>query len=255
MTIQGQKTFVTMQQDISQIALKTPYGQVAPSSGSVTNILVKELINDAYMEICSERDWWFMFNYAGFTTVPFQVLPYIFPDNVQEIRYMTIPAYQQKLKYATFEQWIVNYPGRYTNVGPTKPWAYIPGPPAVDNALQYFLFPTADANNGNNYNVEYGFKQRIVPLANDYDFPIIPAEFQQVIINRALEKLFRIMNDPRQETYSDGEGMNTDANRRYNAFWLKNEQFTDYVAKFRNYETENAFVSSTDINRQLFVPF
>lgn len=251
MALPGQKQFLQIQQEISQLVLRKT---IADSTTVPSLTLVKQLYNDAYIELCSERDWWFMFNYATFNTVSGQATPYVMPDNVAEVRSMAIPAAQQKLRFATWDMWVTNYPGRYTSVGNTRPWAYIPANPAGDNALEYFLFPAADSNNGANYTVEYGYKQRITPLVGDTDTPIIPVEFQQCVINRALEKCFRNINDPRWEIYSDRTD-GTEAKSRADAMWLKNEQFNDYVARFRNYEAENAFSAITDLNRFLFVPY
>jgi len=250
--LQGQKTFIQMQDQIAQTTQRT----TAALAQKPNQADIKRFINDAYIAICSERDWWFMFNIATFSTVLGQQTPYVMPDTVMQVFYMTIPANQQKLKFATFGKWLVNYPGRYTNVGNTRPWAYIEGPEASNNALQYYIFPAADSNNGNNYTVEYGYKTRITLLSADSDISVIPPEFSQCIVNRALEAIFRELNDERWEIYFDNkDDKSNDATRRMNAMWLKHEQFNDYVATFRNIELENAFVSSTDLNRALFVPF
>jgi hypothetical protein len=248
----GQKTFQQMQDQIAQTTQRTTAAlALKPNTAGI-----QQFINDAYIAICSERDWWWMFNVGTFQTVALQQTPYVMPDNVMQVLYMTIPAIQRKIKFGSFSQWIVNYPGRYQSMQNSSPWAYIEAPEASNNALQFYLFPSADSNKGANYTIEYGYKQRITLLSAGSDIPIIPPEFAQCIVNRALEMIFRELNDSRWEIYYDNaEDKKNDASRRYDAMWLKNEQFNDYVAKFRNIEMENAFVSSTDINRALFVPF
>lgn len=245
----GQKTFLDVQQQISELVLRKT---IADTSTQPTLTRLKAIINDAYLEVCTEVEWSWRFKDSGtFNTVANQTTPYVMPDTVEEVFWMTIPAYQQKLWYASYGQWLVNYPGKFTNVSATKPWAYIEGEKASNNALQFYLFPQA----AQVYTVNYGYMLRITPLSGDTDIMICSPEMQDIVVNRAIRKVFEYLKDAAWQLYDDAPDKDTQASRRYSAVWQRDQHFTDWVATFRNMRAENAFTSTTDINRQLFVPF
>jgi hypothetical protein len=173
------------------------------------------------------------------------------PDAAEEVIFMTIPANQQRLRYGAYSQWIANYPGKYTNMGNTKPWAYIESPEASNNALQYYLFPAADQV----YTISIGYMKRITLLSGDTDIMICPPEFQDIVINRAICKCYQYLKDDTWMLYDDGPDGKSFAARRYTDMWIKNQSFADWVGTFRSAKIEQQLSSQADLNRQLFVPF
>ena len=238
----GQKTFLSMQGELAEIVLNS----AAFSTTTNPNLVrAKQIINDSYREITTERDWWFLFNQLTVSTVVGQTTAYALDDTCKEIRYMAIPTNQQRLVYLPWEKWVNDFPGRYTNQGNARPWAYVPGQEAANNALQVYFFPAADAI----YSVEYGFMRRVLDLSADTDVPIIPPEFQDCILLRAAFEIFHKVNDKRAAEWKSRY------EERSNVMWLKNEQLSDYVNTFRNINSERAYYAITDVNRSLFVPY
>ncbi len=247
----GTKTFLQFQQEAAEICINQPNfvtGAVNPTNPNLARF--KQFFNDSYREICARMDWWFLFDIRNFNTVVGQITPFAMPDDARELMYMTIPSRQQKLRKSGFSNWLINYPGRFSNVGNTLPWAYVEGERAANNALQYYLFPASDQI----YTCEIGIKIRITDLVADADIMIIPPEFQNVAQNEAIRKTFQKINDNRWKEY-DYMKKDTPAYELYSAMWLKAEQEDDYVNRFRNLDIEIGLAGANDINRELFVPF
>lgn len=248
----GTKTMAQFEAEAAEIVLeKAEFG----TNTNPTATRFAEFFNDAYRELCAAYDWWFLFDISTFATIASGTAPYAVDDTAREIMYMTIPAQQQKIRRASFTDWIANYPGRYTNVGATKPWAYIPAEDASNAALQFYLFPQSDQV----YTVEYGFKKRVVALTSgSSEVMIIPPEFQNVVLNEAIKKSLMKRNDDRFRLYDREYMLNANpspARALFDRMWLKNEGMDDYVNKFRSLDTEIAISGASEINRDLFVPF
>ena len=259
--LSNQKTFLQIQQEISERVFKKTYPTVVEDGADQPGLTrLKQIINDAYTEISSERPWrWRFYDGYTFQTVPGQTAPYALPDNCEELLLVTIPQYQQRLWATEYSQWITNYPGGYTNYSPTKPWTYIPAPsasvetPTANNASQIYLFPAADGNQGANYVVKAAYMIRVLPLVNNGDVLICPPEFQDLVISRALHKAYEFTaNTEKMAIYADGAGTNAPAARRYDTMWMKDQKWAEAVNYLRDIRTERAFTAALDINRVLF---
>ncbi|MBU6231528.1 hypothetical protein KGP36_02570 [Patescibacteria group bacterium] len=256
MALPNQKTFLQMQQEISEIVKRITYPntlQDGQDSPGLTRL--QQIINDAYSQIATEKDWrWRFYDGYNFNTVVGQQTPYTMPDDCAEILDMTIPAYQQRLWATEYYQWITNYPGQYTNYGPTKPWTYIPAAYSGNNNLQVYLFPAADApSNGTGaYSVHVPYLKRPLVLVNPTDIPNCPPEFQDLVISRAICNAFRYLGDPQYKMWDDAFGAPTLPSRRYSEMWVRNQKFAEALANLRNNRNEWAFTSALDINRVLF---
>lgn len=251
----NQKTFLQIQQEISETVLKTTYPGVAEDGVTQPGLTrLKQLINDAYTEICTEVAWrWRFYDGYTFPTVEGQITPYTMPDDCEEILDVTIPFFQQRLWATEYSQWITNYPGTYTNYANAKPWAYIPAAEAANNAQQIYLFPAADAPvPAGAYTVKVVYMKRAIKLAADSDVMICPPEFQDAVIDRAMAKTYRFLRDETWKAYDDSPGATTPAAVRYNSLWVKNANFAEAVSYWRDIRTERAFTASLDINRVLF---
>lgn len=251
----NQKTFLQIQQQISEIVLKTTYPNVAADGVDQPGLTrLKQIINDAYTEVCTEVSWrWRFYDGYSFNTVEGQQTPYTMPDDCEEILDVTIPFFQQRLWATEYSQWITNYPGTYTNYANAKPWAYIPAREASNNAWQIYLFPAADAPAGSgNYSVKVVYMKRALPLTANSDVLICPPEFQDIVINRAILKTYQFLGDARWQAYDDSPKADTFAARRYSDQWVKDRTFAEAVSYWRDIRTERAFTAALDINRVLF---
>ena len=252
--LSNQKTFLQIQQQISETVLKTVYPGVAKDGVTQPGLTrLKQIINDAWTEFSSEVDWrWRFSDTFTFQTVPGQQTPYKMPDNCETLLWMTIPLYQQRLWATEYSQWLTNYPGGYTNYAPTKPWTYIPAPESGNNEMQVYIFPEADSPQNGNYVIKIGYMIRVVPLVADTDFLTCPPEFQDAVINRAIMKAYQFIGDEKWQAYDDSPEADTFAARRYSSLWVKNGEFAEAVSYWRDIRTERAFTASLDINRVLF---
>lgn len=251
----NQKTLLQIQQEISETCFKKNYPNTVLDVEDQPGITrLTQLINDAYQEFSTEYAWsWRFVENGALQTVAGQQTPYDLADNCEELLWMTIPLYQQRLWATEFAQWLTNYPGLYTNYGNAKPWTYIEAPYAQNNGKQVYLFPAADGGtNGAGYQVQYGYMARVPLLVNPTDTIQAPPEYQDAIINRAILKTWRFVGDARAAMYDDSPGKDTYASRRYNNLWIKNQKFAEAVNFWRNIRVERAFTSAMDINRVLF---
>lgn len=253
--LSNQKTFLQVQQQLSELVLKTTYPNVAADAVTQPGLTrLKQIINDAYAEITSEVDWrWRFIDTYTFPTVAGQQTPYVMPDDCEDLLWVTIPFFQQRLWATEYSQWLTNYPGGYTNYANAKPWSYIQAPDAANNEMQIYLFPAADAPvPAGAYTVKIGYMRRVTPLVLDADVMVCPPEFQDLVINRAILKTYQFLGDPKWQTYDDSPESDTFAARRYSAMWVKNQVFAEAVSYWRDIRTERAFTASLDINRVLF---
>lgn len=251
----NQKTFLQIQQQISEIVLKKTYPNVAEDGEDQPGLTrLKQIINDAYSEVSAEVAWrWRFFDGYTFQTVAGQQTPYVMPDNCEEIICVTIPLFQQRLWATEYSQWLTNYPGLYTNYANAKPWAYIPAPEAANNAQQIYLFPAADAPvPAGSYTVKVVYMIRVTPLVNNGDYMVCPPEFQDIIIDRAIRKTYEFLGDEKWQTYDDSAEADTPSARRYSQMWVKDQKFAEAISYLRNIKEERAFTASLDINRVLF---
>lgn len=252
--LSNQKSFLQIQQQISELVLKTAYPNVAQDNVTQPGLTrLKQIINDAYTEISTEVAWrWRFYDGYTFPTVAGQQTPYAMPDDCEELLWVTIPLYQQRLWATEYSQWLTNYPGGYTNYANAKPWAYIPAPDAANNAYQIYLFPAADAPQNGPYIVKAGYMKRVTPLAADGDYMICPPEFQDAVIDRAIRKTYEFIGDQKWTMYDDRPSASTPASDRYSQLWIKNANFAEAVSYWRDIRYERAFTASLDINRVLF---
>lgn len=253
--LNNQKTFLQIQQEISELVLKTTYPNVAVDGQTQPGLTrLKQIINDAYTEVSTEVAWrWRFFDGYSFNTVAGQITPYVMPDDCEEILMVTIPLFQQRLWATEYSQWVTNYPGTFTNYANAKPWSYIPAPVAGNNAQEIYLFPAADAPvPAGSYSVKVVYMKRVPPLVNNGDYMICPPEFQDAVIDRAIAKTYKFIGNEHWQTYDDSPAEDTPAARRYSALWVKDQNFAEAVKYLRDMKTERAFTASLDINRVLF---
>lgn len=213
----GQKTWNQIQTLVGQYL----FGAAQSSDWTNPDIgTLQTMINDKYRELCSRKNWWFLFDSDTFGTVPGTHL-YAMADKAQQVILMSIPANELKLTYMNRADFFTQYPAENDQVGRAIPFCYIPAEAASNNALQFDLFPTPDKN----YRVLYWYKKRI----NDMDYsvngtyPVIPPEWQDVLVHLVCAEAFAMINptDPRcayHMAYYE---------RRFREMWLFDEQVPD----------------------------
>lgn len=250
MALPGQKTFVQIQAQLGSQILGTQAGTTPYFDTTTRPTLAeaKQLINDAYRELVSKAEWWFLFRELTFATVVGQTTPYGLDQTADEVMWMTIPAKQLKLSWMANSDWKVIFPGGYTNMANMLPTFYIPAPPdSTTNVLQFNLGPgPADQI----YTVRYGFKVRVTDLSADSDVPVVRPEWQDVIILGAKIKIFDWLGDMArvQETKALYD-------ERLRQMWKFDQETEESSWRMRDAYSEMMYSPYTDVNRALFVPF
>lgn len=250
MALPGQKTFVQIQAELGEQILGTQTG-TSPYWDTTTRptlARVQQLINDAYRELMSKTEWWFLFRVFNFSTVVGQTTPYALDPTADEVMYMTIPGKQLKLSWMANSDWHVIFPGGYTNMANMLPTFYIPGPPnSSTNVLQFYLGAgPADQV----YTVEYGAKVRVADLSADSDVPLIRPEWQDVLILGAKIKVFDWLGD-----ITRLQEVKALYDERLRQMWKFDQETEESSWRMRDAYSEMAYSPYTDVNRALFVPF
>lgn len=228
--LDGQKTFLEIQTELAdEIGGVTVANLVRP-----TLTVLKRIINDAERDLCSMWDWSWLYREYSFPTVANQETAYAMDDDCAEVLWMAVPAQQARITWLSMSDWEALYPGRYNSVGPARPWNYIEAPNGSNNGLQYFLFPDADQV----YTVTYGAKLRVGNLSADADYPVIPVDWQGMLLAKAKVKYLQYLGvsstDPRMKNYAQL------AQDIYQQAWMNDQIHGETVRRFRDARSERA---------------
>ena len=192
MTIPGQKTFLQIQQEVSEECIGTLYPNVASATDRPSLTRLKQMINDAYREICGAHQWYFLFRESTFPTVASQQTAYAVSNSAQDVIFMSIQSLQIDLVWMAYYEWQKMYPGKYQGFTDSQPINYIPAPPdTTSNGLQYYLFPAANAV----YTVQYGFQIAVSDMSADADLPLLPARWQNLLVMLSKAKVYEMFGD------------------------------------------------------------
>lgn len=228
--LNGQKTFLEIQTECADECGGVTIAALQRPSLSV----LKRLINDAERELCSMWDWYWLYREFSFNTVIGQQTAYALDDTAAMLKWMAVPAQQARIIWKSMAEWEALYPGRYNSAGPTRPWIYIDAPVAANMALSYFLFPAADQV----YNVTYGAKLRVGNMVADGDYPVIPVDWQGMLIAKAKAKYLEYLgissSDPRIGNYEKN------VVSIYNNAWMDDQIKGETMRKFRDAQAERA---------------
>lgn len=197
MAIPGQKTFLQIQQEVSEECVGTLYPAVASATDRPSITRLKQFINDAQREVCGMHNWAFLFRESSFPTVVSQQTAYTVDAGAQDIWFMTIQSLQLKLIWMSYDEWVYTSPGKYTGFSNSQPVNYIPAPPDTDNDLQYYLFPAASAV----WTVNYGYQLAVSNMTADADIPVVPARWQHLIVALAKAKCYELFGDGSADRY------------------------------------------------------
>lgn len=250
MAMAGQKTFLQIQAELGEKIVGTATGS-SPYFDAYTRptlTRVQQIINDAYRELCSQQDWWFLFRQSTFSTVVGQTTAYAVDVNAEMVTNMAIEARQQKLNWMEFGDWRTIYPGGYQNMGNMLPTFYIPSPPdPVTSGLQYFLGPGPCDQI---YTVKYGMKLRVSDMTASGDYPLVPAQWQDVLIWKAEAKIWNWLGDVNREQVALARYQD-----RFNAMYMEDQTTEESSWRQKDSISMMAYSPYTDVNRALFVPF
>lgn len=244
MAIPGQKTFLQMQEEISEEILDV---SIATTETRPTLTRLKQIINDRYRMIITAWSWWWMYRESSFNLVVNQQTPYYIGNQYDEVQWMAIPSLQRRINWMSMTDWETMYPGRYTQYGNATPFNYIPGPPDTDNGLGYFVFPAANAI----LNVTFGAKLRVSDMSADGDYPVIPADWQDLILNGAKMDVLKFFGtnsaDPRYKNYQDMY------NTRLQMAILEDQRTEENVWRFRDARSERAMSGAVDYRNGVWI--
>lgn len=217
----GAKTFLEIQQEVSENVLGK--AALADTYSNPTLTQVKRIINDAYREICSKHDWYFLYKEANFSLVKDQITAHTLPDDVLELYGITIPSLEVRLGETSLDLFNRMLPGRYSDQESGQPYSYVKGPVASNGALQVYIWPSPT----DNYTANITYKARVTNLSGDTDVTLIPPEFQDVLINYATAKAcIKKGSDNSNEEAKMYFDLYQD---RYNDMWVKSAAMNEYI--------------------------
>lgn len=242
----GQKTTAEVSTEVAQEF----YGLDAPNASSRPPMSVfRRFGQQAYLEVCASLGWDWVFRIASFNTSIGQTGSYAVDENAREVLWMTIPELQYKLVELPHRDWILRYPGGYSNVAAGQPAFYVKAPmePSVNNGLRFYLGPGAADKV---YTVRYGYLGNPGVLAySSSEYTIIPAQWQDLWRLKWLMKLYRFAGPGAAEKH---EMARQEYERIYRDAWLDNQSSEDVVDRWRDLWIENRLAGSLDSNRVLF---
>ncbi len=232
----GQKNFADLELEVRDYL----FGNSANTVGQNTwpdQARIQRLLNDKQREICSGKEYWFLYDQATFNTVA-NTFRYELAPAVSKVMDLTIPARFFKLQFLPRAQYDVIYPGGQGQVSPAMPLGYIMAPPAGtggtnQNASQIDLFPTPDQV----YTMSYWYRKRTDQISGTQNIPIIPPEWQDILVHGALFEGFAMISgeaEPRVAYHRDIY------NRRLRELWMENESNLDWMNTLRSFDVENA---------------
>lgn len=228
MALTGQKTFLEIQTEVASETL----GLTLTNLVKPTLTELKRIINDAERNICSRWNWSWLYRESTFNTVVGQETPYYVGKTFADVYWMTIPAKMIKLGWKSMAEWEALYPGRYTQASAALPWGYIEAPPDTDLGLGYYIFPAASEV----FTIQYGGKLRVGNMVENTDYPVIPADWQYMLLAEAKRQVLIFAgvgeSDPRLATYK------AEVSDMYQVAWLTDQRMAETVNKFRSAEAE-----------------
>ena len=211
----GQRAFLTLQNAIGDRLLQ----QTALSTSTYPTLArVKEEINTVYKRIYGERPWKWQLVSTTLATVA-GTTTYTLPDTVIEPYNMQIRSLGLDIQYISREVFLKEQPYGWTNVGQTMPRFAIPAAPASNNAMQIDFWPTPDAI----YTVNYDYRSRFTQLSGDTDIPVIPPEFDDLLVQGPLVELYKMINDERWQ------GAKAEYEQLWKKMWMADERELNFM--------------------------
>lgn len=207
----GQQTFLQMQNTCGAVWLE----QTALSTSTYPTLATcKELLNKYMKILISKYPFVWIGKSSTIATVAGTKL-LTMPDLVRKVGKFQIQANGADLTYLTQFEFETMFPMGWTNITNSRPIYYIETDPASNNAIQFNLFPTPDAI----YTIAYDYQTRAAAMSADADVPIVPPEWDNWIIWRAIAEGLMMLGDPRSASY---KGM---ADELEGQMWLDDQTF------------------------------
>lgn len=188
----GTKTFETIYTEVSNNA----FGRLATSEDVPVSLTrLKQIVNDSQREICTKKDWSWLYTEADFTLTGGQTTAFALPDACGAVLGLSIPSENVKLGEISMEAWTLLYPDRFISQTTGQPEVYIKGANATNNAMQIFVWPSPAAT----YTARLFYRKRVSDMTNTTDVPVIPVDWQDVLIAHATAECFRALNDDKSD--------------------------------------------------------
>ena len=236
----GMKTLAQIRSEIAnEVVGETDFTTTTRPTLALANIL----INNAYRDVCASAPWSWLLLEKTFATVAGQTTAYEVDPSAKSVLFMEIRANQTKLNFMPYEQWVIQFPGGYTNFGNTLPTLYTPAPRSVTNlsALAFYLFGPADAV----YTVTYGMEVGAPTELTDSLYPIIPVPYQELLKYKSLVKIYEFLGEGSRQRLMDRSGAYDNA---WAKAWLDDQRVKESSSYFRNLEDEISGVSTENWN-------
>lgn len=188
----GTKAFEAIYTEVSTNVLN----RLATTGDSpLTLTRVKQIVNDTQREICTERDWPWLYTEANFSLVKDQTTAHVLPDECQILMGIAIPSENVVLGEVSWETWTSIYPERYSGQTSGQPESYIKASVASNGASQVFIWPSP----ADNYTARIFYRKRVTDMSATTDVSVIPVDWQDVLIAKATASCFMALNDKKSD--------------------------------------------------------
>ena len=195
MALPGQKTFLELQ---NEIAVNVFAQAAAGTNTNPTLSTIKNIINKWYKRFFDQHKWIWAQKETTFPTVANQVR-YILPDDTLKIITMQIRNLVRDIREIDRDRFIKDYPGGWTTITAAVPLVYMYAPPVASgtskNALQVDMWPYPDQI----YTITMDYMARFTPMSLDTDVPVIPPEYDPVLVHGPLSEIMQMLGDARWE--------------------------------------------------------
>jgi hypothetical protein len=162
--------------------------------------MINNLVNKWYMRFVSKRKWLWL-TAKGTVTATSGVALLTMPDTVARVANLNIRNISSNLPVYTRQKFLAQYPSGWNNTGEGIPIIAVENVPASNNAIQYELWPTPNAN----YTINYDGWLHVTPLSGASDYSIIPPEFEDILVHGPVSEGLVMQNELTRAAYHQGE--------------------------------------------------
>lgn len=187
--LNGQRTFAQIKAEIdSHVFIQSSNSTTTyPTTSMINNI-----VNKWYKRFVSKRKWLWL-TAKGTVTASASTALLTMPDTVARVANLNIRSISANIPVYTRQSFLAEYPSGWNNTGEGIPIIAVENVPASNNAIQYELWPTPNAN----YTINYDGWLHVTPLSADGDYSIIPPEFEDVLVHGPVSEIFVMLKDER----------------------------------------------------------
>lgn len=196
------------------------FEQTAPSTTTyptATSILSK--LNEVQRRVATQHPWLWNQEEATIACTA-NTKTVTLADSCERVIGIQIQGSNQPVRYIPRNRLMLEYPGGWSSIGASTPYAWTDAELASNNALQIDLFPTPDSA----YTLTLQVQKRLAAITNSSSsYSAIPPEYEDILIYATCADFLRMLSDNRADYY---EAKAREISAR---MWMRDEQNLDGV--------------------------